>query len=341
MKKITATLLIATLLSMASALAQSGTTGPLTWAIVDSTLTISGEGEMPDYIDYGDLEYSTPWYYYLYKTVVIENGVTSIGNYAFCCSHMVSITIPTSVTRIGIDAFRASCLTSITIPNSVTSIGKGAFESCSLTSINIPHGVTRIEDDTFFLCVRLNSVTIPNSITSIGNSAFQHCVDITSIIIPNSVTHFANHAFENCLRLTSFTNLNPVPASISSTVFQYVDQSICTLKVPMESVLSYQNANVWKNFNIVGINVGIKDTVNYSFLQIYPNPTTGELSVVSYQLSVDNVEVFDIYGRKQKIIINYQLSIINSLNISHLPTGIYFLRIQTEIGVVTRKVVKY
>jgi hypothetical protein len=81
----------------------------------DSTLTISGTGDMPDYIYVSPYKANTfkiaPWFSHKnkIKKVVIEDGVTSIGNEAF---------------------FLCSSLASITIPNSVTSIGKGAFSNC-------------------------------------------------------------------------------------------------------------------------------------------------------------------------------------------------------------------
>ena len=89
---------------------------------------------MPDYEPT-----DAPWYKHCLKikTVVIENGVTNIGNYAFfLCSALTSITIPNSVTSIGSYAFYScSGLKSITIPNFVTSIDIWAFIACSLTSI--------------------------------------------------------------------------------------------------------------------------------------------------------------------------------------------------------------
>jgi len=69
---------------------------------------------------------------------------------------------------------------------------------------------------------------------------------------------------------------------------------------------------------------------------IYPNPTTGELRIDNEQLTIDNVEVFDISGRKQKIILNPQSSILNSINIAHLPDGVYIVQL-TSNGVVTHK----
>ena len=96
--------------------------------------------------------------------VIVPDGVTSIGEYAFS---------------------RCSKLTSITIPNSVTSIGEWAFSGCSgLTSITIPNSVTSIGDFAFSGCNGLTSITIPNSVTSIGNGAFGYCFKLAKAIVP-------------------------------------------------------------------------------------------------------------------------------------------------------------
>ncbi len=154
--------------------------------------------------------YNTPWYKNREEInkVVIENGVTSIGQSAFWnCTSLTSITIPNSVTSIGQSAFRnCTSLTSITIPNSVMSIGNSAFENCSsLTSIIIPNSVTSIGIYAFDGCSGLTSITIPNSVASIGNRAFHGCRSLTSITIPNSVTSIGNRAFDGCRGLTSIT----------------------------------------------------------------------------------------------------------------------------------------
>lgn len=100
---------LATLLPMMASADDSGICGDnLTWTYVKAahTLTISGEGSMANY-EWG----STPWSYYKEEITkaIIEEGITTIGDYAFC---------------------ECSGLTSITIPNSLTSIGKGAFDDC-------------------------------------------------------------------------------------------------------------------------------------------------------------------------------------------------------------------
>ena len=179
----------------------------------DGTLTISGTGAMKNY-DY-DSNQSPVYNNSDVKKIVIEDGVTSIGDYAFRgCSSLTSITLPDSVTSIGDCAF-VFCvgLSSITLPDSVTSIGDSAFKNCSsLTSITIPDSVTSIGDWTFYKCSSLTSITIPNSVTSIGDSAFYNCRSLTSITIPDRVTSIESSAFYNCSSLTSIT----IPKSVTS-----------------------------------------------------------------------------------------------------------------------------
>ncbi len=217
MKNKLLTLFLALAASVVTLFAQSGTCGDnLTWTLSGGTLTISGTGAMTSYThdSYSD-QSNTPWSSYRESitSVIISDGVTSIGNCAFYyCRSLTSVTIPNSVTSIGNEAFwYCSSLTSVTIPNSVTSIGYSAFENCSsLTSINIPNSVTSIRDYAFRRCSSLTSITIPNSVTSIGFSAFSGCSNLTSITIPNSVTRILDSAFSGCSNLTSITIPNSV-----------------------------------------------------------------------------------------------------------------------------------
>ncbi len=168
-------------------------------------LFISGTGEMADYIYLN----TRPWHNYSenIKTIVIENGVTSIGECAFCeCNGLTSISIPSSVTSIGNYAFDGcSNLTTVTIPSSVTSIGEGAFNDCEkLTTVSIPASVTSIGNYAFGYCSALTSIEIPASVTTIGEEAFNNTA-LTSIEIPASVTSIGNGAFIDCEKLTSIT----------------------------------------------------------------------------------------------------------------------------------------
>ena len=173
-------LLIALLMGLSANAEESGTCGPnLRWHLTDNgVLTISGKGEMNDY-SANYFENRAPWRGYDIKRIIIGDGVTTIGVYAFAgCSSLTSVTIPNSVTTIGEEAFEGCrALTSVTIPNSVTKIGDSAFEDCSaLTSVTIPNSVTKIGDHAFDYCSALISVTIPNSVTTIGEDAFTNSI---------------------------------------------------------------------------------------------------------------------------------------------------------------------
>ena len=184
--------------------------GNLTWKLyADGTLNISGTGAMKDYTNYNSSDSQSPVFGNdTIKNVVIEDGVTSIGNYAFwSCSSLTSITIPKSVTSIGANAFeRCSSLTSITIPDSVISIGASVFEECrNLSSITLSNNITSIGTFAFYNCSGLTSITIPETVTSIGDFAFEGCSSLTSITIPDGVTSIGASAFYNCSNLTSIT----------------------------------------------------------------------------------------------------------------------------------------
>ena len=220
----------------------SGSCGTeVSYSYVESThtLTISGTGVMTDYPD----PFERPWDSYAgeIETVIIEDGVTSIGNYAFdyCeglssvaipasvtsigvgafydCLGLTSVTIPASVTSIGSDAFRScSSLTSVTIPASVTSIGVGVFANCSnLATMTVDAGNTKydsrnscnaiIEKESNTLIIGCNGSTIPGDVTSIGENSFIGCDGLTTITIPASVTSIGAGAFANCSNLATMT----------------------------------------------------------------------------------------------------------------------------------------
>ena len=133
--------------------------------------------------------------------VIFEDGVTSIGNFAFQdCTGLTSVTIGNSVTSIGGSAFHScSGLKSVSIGNSVTSIGHAAFSACEgLTSIEIPNSVISIGEQAFAMCYSLTSVTIGNSVTSIGEGAFAMCSILESVtILAESLESYGSGAFDD------------------------------------------------------------------------------------------------------------------------------------------------
>ena len=255
----------------------------------DGTLTISGNGEMKDW----EKSYVVAWDSNRenIKNVIINNGVTSIGNYTFSdCRSLTNITIPNSVTSIGVDAFYyCTSLTNITIPNSVTSIGGKAFLFCrSLTSITIPDSVTSIGYNAFFNCESLTSINVDSNnekymsdngvlytkdkktliqypskkegteylilqgVESIGEFAFSDCRSLTNITIPNSVTSIGVDAFYYCTSLTNITIPNSV-TSIGGKAFLFC-RSLTSITIP-DSVTSIGYNAFFNCESLTSINV--------------------------------------------------------------------------------------
>ena len=157
----------------------------ITWTLDDSgNLTLSGSGEM---WNYGYV--TSPFKDYGIKTVTIEYGITSIGDYVFrgCCG-MTELTLPNSVTSIADDAFHGCRgLTELTLPNSVTSIGDGAFRGCrGLTKLTLPNSVTSIGESAFYLCSGLSKITSLAEIPPVCGSGVFDRVNKTNceLIVP-------------------------------------------------------------------------------------------------------------------------------------------------------------
>ena len=169
---------------------QSGDCGTgVTFTLSNMELTISGEGAIDDYSEGG-----APWYANRgdIETIVIGNGITAIGSYAFAgCRNVTSVTIGTAVTTIGKGAFdECAALTLVAIPEKVTTIGDGAFADCSsLSNVTGMDGVTKIGANAF-ASTAIAVMNLPKEIASIGTGAFKKCTKLTAIYVeaPDSDT---------------------------------------------------------------------------------------------------------------------------------------------------------
>jgi hypothetical protein len=207
--------LLAVLTSVGAWADSSGSCGSgVTWSYDDGTktLTISGTGAMDNYYKNGHAV-NTPWNDYRGKitTVVIEDGVTNIGDAAFYTYYtaLASVTIPNSVTSIGDYAFyECDALQNITIPANVTIIGEKAFYDCSnLENVIFEDNsqLTTIGEEAFRCCSKLASFTVPNSVTTIGGWAFWVCSNLTSFTIGSGVSSIGDGAIGYCEKLENIT----------------------------------------------------------------------------------------------------------------------------------------
>ena len=150
-------------------------------------LTISGTGAM---YDYDLLQNPSPFNNNAKVTeIVVENGVSAIGNDAFTqLRNLKTVSLPDTVTSLGDDAFSfCFALSDINIPESVQSIGSSAFSACyALTSFTVPKGVKTLGKSTFWYCDHLQSVALPESLESVSDNAFVYCSALTDVYYEGS-----------------------------------------------------------------------------------------------------------------------------------------------------------
>lgn len=195
----------------------SGSCGDnLTWMLDNSgVLTISGTGEMETYGRNLHTEYIYPPWHSVrdaIRSVVIHEGVTSIGRCAFNAS---------------------PSLKEISIPSSVSVIGPSAFMDCSsLESASIPEGVTRIEQSAFVNCSSLSFVSIPSTVNYIGNFAFENCNRLQTIcfVHPHSkgleIHDSAFNASSQVNTVIKVRDTNSIPYDIESYKWKKANRSV-------------------------------------------------------------------------------------------------------------------
>ena len=243
---------------------------------------------------------TSPWYTQRnkIKKVVIENGVTNIGEYAFSA---------------------CSSLATINISNSVTTIAKSAFYQCSgLVSVIIPNSVTSIGEYSFYQCKELTSVIIPNSVIAIGESAFSGCKGLVSVIIPNSVTSIGSGAFYNC-NLKSIT-IGADVTFIGSNIFGYNSKPTKTIWLPNTPPSGYENAsggiNYVSNDNYSQISKNSQKVYKHlssmfevdgiKYVPVSPSERTCDAIDCIYDETTEDVKINDVVSYK-----NIEMKVLN------------------------------
>lgn len=214
------------------------------WRLDDTgTITITGRGEMTAWSRPEDV----PWHEKRasIRRVVIEDGITTIANYAFYnCTALTEITLGNAVKSMGkwsfgnCDALRAIRVAadnphyasdeagalfngdktvllmyppraeamSYTVPDGTREIGNRAFYGCGhLTEIRLPDTVTVIGDFAFAHLTALPGITLPDGVTRIGQYAFAGCTALQTIRIPAGVEEIGRRAFHYCDALAAIT----------------------------------------------------------------------------------------------------------------------------------------
>ncbi len=182
-------------------------------------------------------------------SVILPDGLLSVGRNAFYENEIATIVIPDSVIELGYRSFRRNKIDNLTLSTNLVSIGAQSFRNNELTELVIPEGIVHIEETAFrenklvsvslpstletigeqaFQSNLLGSITFPNGLTQIGDSAFRNNVLVT-IVIPDGVTEIGRSAFSG----NEITEMPLLPITITSiprTLFS--ENNITSIAMP-------------------------------------------------------------------------------------------------------------
>ena len=342
----------------------SGTCGEnLTWELdCKGNMTIEGAGPMDGF---GAID--PPWLSLKHKikTVAINSGVTTVGWSAFqSYGELTSVKIGNSVSMIDYGAFY-SCvkLTSITIGNSVNMIEEWAFAYCkNLGNITIHASTPPVFNDNTFMEINDVSLSVPcgteGDYSQSGWNIFY--ISEYQINVPTDITVtgtedgltiswegngssydlYRNNIWLTTLNENVFTNIN------LNIGYDYC-YKVRALGLTCESAFSEPVCKTFTGSGIDNYELGIG---NYE-LVVFPNPTTGVFTVtarghVSLSEKSEIFELFDIFGN------SFSISLAGGgrgwispsfgggrgeVDISHLPSGIYILKVNNQSIKVIKK----
>lgn len=205
----------------------------ISWSLTDEgVLTITGKGEMEDF----NAKEKKDWRKITeikIKDVIISEGITSIGDYAFYkCTSIEKVTLPKSLKEIGQFAFSGcNYIKEIAVPAKVTTIGEGAFYGCgALGDIKLSDGIKSIGYDAFYgtgyyrnegnwsssglyledCFVKASdsasgAITVAEGTLYVADGAFENCVDVTGVSLPDSLVAIGANAFAGCSGMFSIS----------------------------------------------------------------------------------------------------------------------------------------
>lgn len=347
----------------------SGFTGDL--IIPNSVTTIGASAFFTCYSFDGDLvignsvttigEYAFDDCNGMHGVLNIPSNVTSIGLDAFRYCAFSGITVDpenpvfdsrdncNAIVRTSSNELVIGCVNTV-IPTSVTSIGENAFCGLSgLTSIDIPESVTAIGAGAFSFCFELTGdLTIPNSVKTIGSGAFFQCSGFDgTLTIGESVNYIGDYAFRQCSHFTKAVSLATTPPELGNepgwncVVFEQFGTQ--TLTVPYGCAEAYQNSNWYDEFGLNGFYEFIEaeptaiSEVENVVSEVYPNPTKGLVKIEAE--GIKNVSIFNSLG--QKIFEASASGDVFEYDFRNQESGVYFIKVETEKGVETKKVISH
>ena len=140
------------------------------------TLIVSGNGDISNYS-----QGESPWYSFRtqIRHIIVESGVKTIGNFAFCdCQNVESVSLSE-----GLEYIKAC-----------------AFSQCGMiemTEIIIPNSVVEIQSEAFWWCRALDKVILGKGLITIGSNAFQNTLTNKVYCFATTPPNIASNSFDN------------------------------------------------------------------------------------------------------------------------------------------------
>ena len=168
-----------------------GTNATWTLNLATGLLTISGTGAINNYTSSNP----APWNDYItyISDIVINSGITTLGERCFASCDVDTLNIPASVTQIESQSFLSAKAKKLYYGSTISnwcSITMGSYNTLPQTQELYVNGSDS----------KITNLTLPN-ITSLGSKAFMNMKGITSVTIPDSLTSIGADAFSGCSNL--------------------------------------------------------------------------------------------------------------------------------------------
>ena len=310
---------------------KSGTCGTdLTWTLNSAgTLTVSGNGAIPDYTLTGYYT-NSPWDsfaddYGVVTSIVVEEGVTAIGDYAFYdCYYSQTLSLPSTVTDIGAGALeRMGNLETVSVapgnpsytaldgvlynkdvttliragrvsdpfvmPSTVTEIAPKALEDAVVVNLVLSSNLKEIGDNMFEES-SIQTITNAGSIERIGNNAFANCGSLTEISGLRDLKSIGDNAFHSCYELTNLSLPEGLEHIGASAFFKCYDY-----RVTIPSTVAEIGENAFRETYSVSLDADNESFCIENGLLMNTDRTTLLLSTSAANVCVIPETVVDIY----------------------------------------------
>ncbi len=303
----------------------SGSWGECSWSIDGTVLTIGGKGKVDCFLE--------EWSNYEITEVIVEEGITSVGDAFAGEKDIKKITLPDTVTGIAEGAFSYSGIEYIDLPQNLQGIDKEAFLGChSLVTVKIPNGVKVIKKETFALCSSLTFVELPESIVRIEEYAFHACDKLSRLEIEGNIQVIERSAFQGCNVLENIY-IKGIEGYVIYTAFGACKNiknvyygnteahwnNIYFTWGTHEVEIPFEGAEI--HFNSTGIPQDIISVEDYSF----PNKRTYQKGMVKLDLTGGKLKV--THSDNSVEIIDMTLSMVNN-EISRVYAGYEWITIK-------------